>query len=271
METKPKNSGLETFRSLFAVIAIAIIIGISYLLFIFVLGHPSNFEGRDPEKGHALGTLGLIYKGGIAVVPILISCALMVLTFSIERFFTILLARGRGSVTAFVRRIKAHLETSNVDAAIAECDKQKGSVGNVIRAVMVQYKKLLNDTEMDKEQKVAYLQKELEDATSLELPILEKNLPIIATLASVSTLFALFGTVLGMIKSFAAMAEAGTPDPTKLSLGISEALINTAIGIITSAIAIVMYNVFTTNIDTLSYSIDEAGFSIIQSFNAHAK
>lgn len=271
METKAKNGALETFRSLFAVVAIALIIGIAYLLYIFVLGDKSNFDKGGVVEGHPINVLGTIHKGGIAIVPILIACALMVVTFSIERFFTILLARGRGSVTGFVRTVKAHLEAGNIDSAIQECDKQKGSVGNVIRAVLGKYKTLLSDTTKDKEQKVAALQQELEDSTSLELPILEKNLPIIATLASVSTLFGLLGTVFGMIKSFAAMAEAGTPDPTKLSLGISEALINTAIGIGSSAAAIVMYNIFTTNIDTLSYSIDEAGFSIIQSFNAHAK
>jgi biopolymer transport protein ExbB len=270
METNPKNDSLATLKSLFAAIAIVVIIGIAYLLFIFVLGHPSNFEGKNVE-GHAINILGTVHKGGIAIVPILIACALMVVTFSIERLLTIMMAGGRGSITAFVRRIKAHLSSGNVKAAIAECDKQKGSVGNVIRAVLVTYEKLLVDSSMDKEQKVAALEKELEDATSLELPMLEKNLSIVATLASVSTLIGLLGTVLGMIKSFSAMASAGTPNPAELSAGISEALINTALGIGSSAVAIVMYNFFTTSIDTLSYSIDEAGFSIIQNFNAQVK
>jgi len=271
MKPKPKNDALSTFRSLFAVIAIFFIIATAYLLYIFLLGAKGNFVGGDPVKGHPTNFLGTIHKGGIAIVPILISCALMVVTFSIERFLTIFMARGRGAISAFVRRVKSHLDSGNVDAAIAECDKQRGSVGNVIQSVLVKYKALLSDTTMDKDQKIAALQKELEDSTSLELPMLEKNLTIIATLASVSTLFGLLGTVIGMIKSFSAMAESGTPDPTALSLGISEALINTALGIGSSAVAIVAYNFFTTNIDTLSYSIDEAGFSIVQSFASHAK
>ncbi len=270
METNQKNDSLATLKSLFAAITMIIIIGIAYLLFYYVLGANSNFEGGKQE-GHALNFLGTIHKGGIAIVPILIACALMVVTFSIERMFAILMAGGRGSITAFVRRIKAHLASGNVKGAIAECDKQKGSVGNVIRSVLVVYDQLLVDTTMDKDQKVAALQKELEDATSLELPMLEKNLSIIATLASVSTLIGLLGTVIGMIKSFSAMATAGTPNPTELSAGISEALINTALGIGSSAVAIVAYNFFTTSIDTLSYSIDEAGFSIVQSFNTQVK
>ena len=78
----------------------------------------------------------------------------------------------------------------------------------------------------------------------------------------------LLGTVLGMVRSFAAMANAGAPDSVALSTGISEALINTAFGIGTGALAVVMYNYFTTKIDKLTYSIDEAGYSIVQTFAA---
>jgi biopolymer transport protein ExbB len=100
------------------------------------------------------------------------------------------------------------------------------------------------------------------------MPMLEKNLPILSTIASVGTLIALLGTVLGMIKSFSAMATAGQPDPVKLSVGISEALINTALGIGTSAIAIIIYNYLTARIDAMKYNIDEAGFSMTQTFSS---
>jgi biopolymer transport protein ExbB len=124
---------------------------------------------------------------------------------------------------------------------------------------------------MTKDQKILAIQKELEDSTALELPMLEKNLTIIATLASVSTLVGLLGTVIGMIKAFAALAQAGAPDASALSNGISEALINTALGIGGSALAIISYNFFTSKIDTLTYSIDEVGFSIMQNFGAKSK
>ena len=75
-----------------------------------------------------------------------------------------------------------------------------------------------------------------------------------------------------MIKAFSALASAGSPDSVALANGISEALINTALGIGNSAIAIIMYNVFTTKIDKITYTIDEAGFSIVQQFaSAHKK
>ena len=101
--------------------------------------------------------------------------------------------------------------------------------------------------------------------------MLEQNLVVIATMASVSTLIALLGTVLGMIKAFSALASAGSADSVGLANGISEALINTALGIGNSAVAIIMYNVFTSKIDKITYAIDEAGYSIIQTFAARHK
>jgi biopolymer transport protein ExbB len=123
---------------------------------------------------------------------------------------------------------------------------------------------------MTKEQKVESLKKELEEATSLELPMLSKNLVVISTCASIATLIGLIGTVMGMIRSFAAMSQ-GAPDTAQLATGISEALINTFFGIAGSTIAIIMYNFFSTKIDSMTYSIDEASFALLQEFSAAPK
>ena len=100
------------------------------------------------------------------------------------------------------------------------------------------------------------------------MPSLQQNLPIIATMTTLGTLLGLLGTVLGMIKSFQAMGQSGAPDSTALSIGISEALVNTAFGIATGACAVISYNFFTNKIDNLTYAIDEIGFSIVQTFAA---
>ncbi|MEY3417393.1 MAG: hypothetical protein RL060_1505 [Bacteroidota bacterium] len=270
MEKVAQEQSENSFKSMFATVAIPVIFAISILLFMFVLGDGSNFEGGSNENHPLKGNyLGMVYKGGV-IVPILMSFLLMVFVFSIERFLTINAANGTGAIDQFVKRIRLHLSTNNIKAAKEECDIQKGSVGNVIKAVLIKYEALAIETNMDKDQKIAALQKELEEATSLELPMLEKNLTIISTLASVATLVALLGTVLGMIKSFASMSGGGGgADAAALANGISEALINTAIGIGTSAISIIAYNFFTSKIDTLTYSIDEAGVSITQTFSAN--
>jgi biopolymer transport protein ExbB len=261
-----KVSTPSKFTSIFAAIVIPATIVIAVLLFMYLLGSPSNFEGNDPEHGHPLNTLGTVYKGGM-IVPILMSFFMMVLIFSIERFITIKIAYGKGALDKFVTKIKGYLEAKDLDGAFAECDRQKGAVGNVVYSVLAKYEHLITEPGMNKDQKIVALQKELEESTSLELPMLEKNLTIIATLASISTLVGLIGTVLGMIKSFSGMASEGGGDSAIIALGISEALINTALGITSSTLAIIAYNYFTSEIDTLTYSIDESGYTITQNFS----
>lgn len=241
-------------------------------IYYLVLGNGSNFEGGNNANHPIPGNyLGIVYKGGV-IVPILMTCLLTVIIFCIERFLTINKAKGNGNVNEFLRRVKYNLETNNLDTALSDCDKQKGSVANVVKAGLVKYKEMAGNKELDTDQKVLAIRKEIEEATSLELPMLEKNLVILATLASVSTLIGLLGTVVGMIKAFAALGQAGgAVDASALSNGISEALINTALGIGSSALSIVMYNVFTTRIDGMTYAIDEAGFSIAESFAAKYK
>jgi biopolymer transport protein ExbB len=243
-----------------------------YVIWRFVLGNPDNFTQPDLTGGfwpHHKGPKGgmvRMYEGGI-VVPILIANFLTVVVFVIERFLTIGKATGKGNIAEFIRRVQYHLANRNVDAAISECDKQRGSVANVMKAGLRKYKEMIGNVELDTDQKVLNIQKEVEEATALELPMLEKNLVFLSTIASVATLLGLLGTVLGMITSFAALgAEGGGNAAAELSRGISEALYNTALGIGTSAVAIIMYNIFTTKIDSITYGIDESGFTLTQSF-----
>ena len=243
-----------------------------YVIWRFILGASSGFEqpsaegGFWPEHKVPKDALHRIYEGGI-IVPLLIGMLLMVIVFSIERFLTIRKALGNGSISDFIRKVQYHLANRNVDAALSECDKQRGSVANVMKAGLRRYKELINEGGIDTEQKVIAIQKEVEEATALEIPMLQKNLVFLSTITSVGTLVALLGTVIGMIKSFAALGTSGGgTDSTALAIGISEALYNTALGIGTSALSLIMYNIFTTKIDSITYGIDESGFTLTQSF-----
>ena len=261
------NSGSNVFASL----AIILCFVIGALVWQFIMGDPSNFVDENPENQPKEGNYyGMVYKAGL-VVPVLLGLFLMVWVFAIERFIVIGRASGKGNVGNFVRKVQGLIGAGNIDSAIAECDKQQGSVANVIKSGLLKYKDVSANPALDTEQSVLAIQKEIEEATALEMPMLEKNLTIIATLVSIGTLVGLLGTVTGMIRAFAALATGGSPDSAALANGISEALINTATGIATSTIAIIFYNIFTSKIDTLTYSIDEAGFSIIQTYAATHK
>jgi biopolymer transport protein ExbB len=257
----------STLKSAFAAIVIPAAIIVAVILYITVFGAGRNFEGGDPYKGHPLNVLGTIHKGGF-IVPILISIILIILIFTVERFITIRKANGKGNIDKFIRNIRNLINNDQLDAAITECDRQQGSVAAVLRAGLGKYKIVMEEKDVDKESKITAIKQELEEAAALELPMLSKNLVILSTCASIATLVGLIGTVLGMIRSFSAMANAGAPDTTALSVGISEALINTALGITGSCIAIIMFNYFSNRIDTLTHGIDEAGFSVASTFAA---
>lgn len=275
------------FKAAFPIIAIIICAIVAHVAFYGFFGHHSNFEGGAENKavhdqwvadggngeepplatsGHPTSFWGIIYKGGF-VIPIGITLMLVMFTFTVERGLTISRASGKGNTDVFVKRVRNLLSKGDVDQAAKTCDQQKGSVGNVIKAGLRKYREMQEVDGMEKDQKKLAIQTELEEATMLELPMLERNLPILATTASLGTLVGLIGTVIGMIKAFLALGAGGAPNAAELSVGISEALVNTAIGITTSAFSILFYNYFTTRIDGMTYAMDEAGYSIVQTFD----
>jgi len=256
------------FKSIFSALVIPLAFAGGFFFFFYVCGDGSNFQGGSNENLPIPGNyFGVVYKGGI-VVPILMSLLLIALIFSVERLITISRSKGRGAMVKFVHKIKDLVLSGDFDGAFEACDRQKGSVASVVRHALQKYQEMEKDTALTKEQKLVFLQQGVEEATSLEMPALEQNLPMLATLTSLGTLLGLLGTVLGMIRAFAALANAGAPDSIALATGISEALINTATGIGTAAVAMISYNFFTTQIDKITYSIDELGFSIVQTFSA---
>ncbi|MFD0795683.1 MotA/TolQ/ExbB proton channel family protein [Mucilaginibacter litoreus] len=267
--TTPVKKESSSASGAFATLVIPICLAVAICIFIFILGHPSHYKGGDPAN-EPVDMFGTVHKGGV-IVPIIMSYLLMVIVFSIERFVVIGKASGTGNVDAFVRKVQSFLNAGNIDAASSECDKQKGSVANVIKSGLKKYREMEIEPNLDVDQKTLAIQKDIEEATALEMPMLEQNLTIIATLVSIGTLTGLLGTVIGMIGAFATLAASGAPNQAELSSHISEALINTALGIGTSAVSIVMYNIFTSKIDKLTYAIDETGFSIVQTFAASHK
>jgi biopolymer transport protein ExbB len=261
----------RVFESAFASVAIIIAFVVAYLLFTQLMGDPVNFEGGNP-KGHPLpgNMMGMLYKGGV-IVPVLITCILVLLIFVMERFITLTKAKGKASLDAFVANIQSLTSKDKIEDAMKACDVQKGSLANVVKAGLERYRDLENDTTLEKDQKITSMKQALEEATALELPMLSKNMVILSTLASISVLIGLIGTVLGMIRAFSALAQTGAPDALALSTGIAEALVNTAFGITGSTIAIIFFNYFSSKIDGYTYKIDEAGFSLTQTFAAKVR
>lgn len=263
---KKKSEGFQGVRGAFWIIIVCF--AIAYTVFFTWFGHESHFS--DATKESAIDMWGTIYHGGI-IVPCIHGLLLTVLAMSIERWLALKTAFGNGSLPKFVANIKAALNANDFAKAQQLCDKQKGSVANVLQASLNAYKEMESSANaaLKKSQKVAKIQQAHEEATQLEMPTLTMNLPIIATIVTLGTLTGLLGTVVGMIRSFSALSAGGGADSAALSQGISEALINTAFGIGTSWCAVVAYNYYTNKVDKLTYALDEVGYSIAQTYEAN--
>ena len=262
-----KKSGFQGVRDAIWIIIACFILAVCF--FKFVLGNPDNFVGGDPANAVKDGSLlGTVYKGGI-VVPVIITLLFTVIALSIERFFALRTAFGKSSLTKFVINVKQAINAGDMAKAQQICDKQQGCVANVVGASIAAYKEMETLPNLKRAQKVAKIQQAHEEATQLEMPTLQMKMPIIATIVTLSNLTTLFGTVVGMIRSFAALASGGGGDSLQLSEGISEALVNTASGILTSWVAVVAYNYYSNKIDKLTYALDEVGYTIAQTYEAN--
>ena len=203
-----------------------------------------------------------IRQGGPLLVAGLV-CLFMTFTYTIERFLVLRRAGGKGNVTKFLRSVKAATQSGNFEEAIEACRKQGGSLGNVVGAGLDRYVTVRQNGEAEKEV-LEETRRAIEEAGALETPLLERNLSALSTIASIATMLGLLGTTIGMIRSFRAMSQAGAPDASQLALGISEALINTALGLTTAIIGIVLYNYFSTRVDNFREGIEETTYEVFQ-------
>lgn len=256
----------SVFISLVVIVTLAIALG----LYVFVLGNTANFKDGEARL-QPNNLLGTVYTGGV-VVPILMTLTLMNITIVFERTFSLRKAQGKGSLPVFLKKVQTALSGGKIDDAIKECDAQRGSAANIIRSGLERYKEVLADNSMNGEKKMAETKRAIEEATSLETPLLERNLIALSTIASTATMFGLLGTTIGMIRAFQALAaQGGAPDAIQLSIGISEALINTALGLLAAIIGIIAYNFFVTRVDNFTYMIDEASFNVAEILSSKTK
>ena len=192
-------------------------------------------------------------QGGIFMYPLLFFSVLAA-TVAIERF--IVFSKAKIHVSDFLTKIrKALLVNRNVKEAIKICEQSKGPVASVMKAGLLRYGHSREDVE-----------KTIENAALYELDRLEKRLGVLATTANVAPMLGFLGTVAGMIKSFATLAEQGLTNPAAVAVGISEALITTATGLIIAIPAQLVYNWYTTKITRFVRDIETASNMLVETF-----
>ena len=239
-----KKSGFLGVKEAWIILAICCVAG--YSVWYFVMGNPDNFIGGD-RSGHPANLLGTVYKGGF-VVGLILTLLFTVICLGIERFFAIKTASGKMNLSKFTAQVKAAIKAQKFDEAKALCDKMQGSVANVVLASINMYQSVETDDHLKKAAKIAKIQQAHDEATQLEMPTLQMNMPM---------------------GSFQALSAGGGADSMALSAGISEALVNTASGILTSWVATVVYNFFSNKIDKLTYALDEIGYTIAATYDSN--
>jgi biopolymer transport protein ExbB len=201
------------------------------------------------------GTFVKIFNdGGFVMWPLLLFSVLSVI-FIIERWLA--LRKAKINVNEFLAKTRKELIVNrSVKNAIKVCEDYRGPVPSILKAGLLKYGQPREDVE-----------RTIENAALYEMGRLERNLVWLASIANVAPLLGFFGTVVGMIKSFEALAEAGLSNPGLVAAGISEALITTAAGLFVAIPAQLAYNFFMSRINTFVRDIETSSNMLLESFN----
>jgi biopolymer transport protein ExbB len=171
-----------------------------------------------------------LIKGGIIMIPILF-CSVIALAITLERFY--LLRESRIHPPEFVGKMKKVLNEGKVQEAIAICSHNLWPIAKIMEAGILK-----------REQPREHIKEAIEHAGKRESDKLYRYLAVLATIAIISPLLGLLGTVAGMIKVFQVISIQGVGHPTALAAGISEALITTAAGLVVAIPTLVVHNYF---------------------------
>lgn len=189
-------------------------------------------------------------KGGPLMYPLLL-CSILSLAIIIERsVYYFIIGRRNKNLIRGIENALAHKDWSVLRKII---ENYSSPLANVLLTG-------LNKFNEGKEN----MEKTMEATGLLEVSRLERYLPILAAIASISTLLGFTGTVTGMIRAFTAIAETGISSPAIVGSGIAEALITTAAGLIIAIPTIVFYYYFTHRVDRFVLEIEEYSQELLE-------
>ena len=198
----------------------------------------------------------LLIKGGVFIYPIIL-CSIIALAVFIERLW--LLRRKRVIPSEFIRQIEDMLRKQKISDAIFLCQGDSSSIARIFLAGLKSSGRGM------------WLVKEaIEERGGREAVILEKHVNILSTVANLTPLLGLLGTVSGMSKTFNVISVQGVGNPAPLAGGIAEALITTASGLCIAIPTLVCYRILKDKAESLIFEMEESSIKIIEimeSFN----
>lgn len=197
--------------------------------------------------------LDWIVKGGPMMIPILL-CSILALAIIMERFMY--LQKIKLDTKKFMNDISDSLKRNRAMDAINICEQAPGPLPNVLKAGILKYDRTRQE-----------IKEAIEDASLHEIPRLERNISILATVAQISTLLGLLGTVIGMVEVFQKIQEKSAAlnpvTPADLSGGIWQALIATAAGLIVAIPTLTAYNYFVSRVNNFILQMEISATDLV--------
>lgn len=195
----------------------------------------------------------LFLKGGPLMYPIVL-CSVIALAVFIERLWYI--RRAEINTGEFMEEIAETLRRNKIMEAIDKCNAMPGPIARILKAGILKHDRPRSD-----------IKEAIEDAALHEVPQLEKNLGVLATIAHIAPLLGLLGTVTGMLKAFQVIEQKATAlvpvNPADLAGGIWEALIATVAGLALAIPAYVAYNFLVTRVDGFVLEMEKSATDLV--------
>jgi biopolymer transport protein ExbB len=214
------------------------------LLLLLQINVTDSIATANEEAGElTLSYWELSLKGGWIMIPIVILSIVAVYIF-IERYFAI--KKASQTDVNFMNKIKDYIHDDKLDSAMALCQSTNSPVARMIEKGLQRIGRPLND-----------INAAIENVGNLEISKLEKSLPTLATAAGAAPMMGFLGTVMGMIRAFYDMANAGNNiDVALLSNGIYTAMVTTVAGLMVGIIAYLAYNILVAKIEKVIFQLE---------------
>lgn len=201
----------------------------------------------------SIGMWDFMVKGGPIMWPILV-CSILAMGILIERFIS--LRKEQIDTKSFMEQISKSIKRNKIVEALDLCDRSAGPIANILKAGILKHDRSKND-----------VREAIEDAAIHEVPRLERNLPVLATVAHIAPLLGLLGTVAGMVNAFQVIESKATAinpvNPGDLAGGIWEALLTTVFGLCVAIPAYVAYNYLVSRVDGFVLDMERSATDLL--------
>lgn len=197
--------------------------------------------------------LDLIQKAGPVIYPIIL-CSILALAIVIERFY--FLYKAKIDTRDFMNNVEITIKRNRIAEAIKICDKTPGPISRIVKTGILKHDRSRQE-----------IRESIEDAGHQEVPRLEKHLSLLATIAHISPLLGLLGTVTGMVRAFQIIQEKSVSfnpvSPGDLAGGIWEALLTTVAGLIVAIPTVVAYNYLVNKVEEFVLEMERSATEVI--------